>query len=425
MTTKPVFWLGRQPILDLKSSTIGYELLFRSDSANAATIDDDKMATATVINHAFGELGIASVLGEGRGFINFDADLLLSEVVELLPPERTVIEILEHTKITPEVVERCRELRELGFSFALDDIVQLGGETEQLLPLVDIVKVDVLASQAEQLTELVARARGTGRMQLLAEKVDTREQADRCRELGFDLFQGYFFAKPVVMQGKRNDPSRRVLMQLLQQIVADNDTGSLEETFKQAPDLSYKLMRLVNSVAIGARSPIQSLPHAIKILGRAQLQRWVQVLLFTSQGSAGFQSPLLNMAAARGKFMELLAAKTNDRRWSDRAFMTGILSLLDTLLEMPMNDVLAQLSLPDDVCAALLQRRGELGQYLLVIEALERADAAEVSRLLASGKPCSTADLAQLQITALCWSNRLGQIEATASSPSQPRAARA
>jgi EAL and modified HD-GYP domain-containing signal transduction protein len=425
VTTKPVFWLGRQPILDLTSSTIGYELLFRSDSANAAKIDDDKIATASVINHAFGELGIASVLGEGRGFINFDADLLLSEVVELLPPERTVIEILEHTKVTPEVIARCRELRELGFSFALDDIVQIGGDSEQLLPLVDIVKVDVLGSQAEQLKDLVARARGAGRMQLLAEKVDTREQADRCRELGFDLFQGYFFAKPVVMQGKRNDPSRRVLMQLLQQILADTDTGAIEETFKQAPDLSYKLMRLVNSVAIGARSPVQSLPHAIKILGRAQLQRWVQVLLFTSQGSTGFQSPLLNLAAARGKFMELLAIRMDDQRWADRAFMTGILSLLDTLLEMPMNDVLAQLSLPDDVCAALLHRRGPLGQYLLVIEALERADGAEVSRMLASGKPCTTAELAQLQITSLCWANRLGQVDSSASTASPARAARA
>jgi c-di-GMP-related signal transduction protein len=424
VTTRPVFWLGRQPILDLKSSTVGYELLFRSDAANAATIHDDKMATASVINHAFGELGIASVLGEGRGFINFDADLLLSDVVELLPPERTVIELLENTKITPEVVERCRELRERGFSFALDDIVQLAGY-EQLLPFVDIVKVDVLAAQAEQLAGLVKSARNAGHVQLLAEKVDTREQADRCRALGFDLFQGYFFARPVVMQGRRSDPSRRVLMQLLQQILADTDAGGLEETFKQAPDLSYKLMRLVNSVAIGARSPVQSLPHAIKILGMTQLQRWVQVLLFTGQGSTGFQSPLLNMAAARGKFMELLAANTNDRGWSDRAFMTGILSLLDTLLEMAMTDVLAQLSLPDDVVAALVQRRGPLGQYLLIIEALERADAAEVSRLLASGKPCTTAELAQLQITALCWANRLGQVEAPASGPTQARAARA
>jgi EAL and modified HD-GYP domain-containing signal transduction protein len=410
--TTPVFWLGRQPILDLKSSTIGYELLFRSDAANAARIDDDRMATASVINHAFGELGIASVLGEGRGFINFDGELLLSEVVELLPPERTVIELLEHTTITPEVVDRCRELRERGFSFALDDIVHLDGACKPLLPFVDIVKIDVLASQADQLEKLVAHARSTGGMQLLAEKVDTREQAERCRELGFDLFQGYFFARPVVMQGRRSDPSRRVLMQLLQQILSDTDNAALENTFKQSPDLSYKLMRLVNSVAIGSRSTIQSLSHAIAILGRTQLQRWVQILLFTHQGSGGFQSPLLNLAAARGKLMELLGAKTNDQRWADRAFMTGILSLLDTLLEMPMQDVLAQLRLPDDVCQALLHRRGPLGHYLLVIEALERADAAEVSVLLASGKPCSTAELAQLQVSALCWANRLGQVDA-------------
>jgi c-di-GMP-related signal transduction protein len=420
--TKPAFWLGRQPILDTMAATVGYELLFRSDPGNAAQIDDQRAATAIVINHAYSELGIAAVLGECRGFINFDGELLMSDVVELLPPERTVIELLEGLAVTQPVIERCRDLRSRGFSFALDDVVHLDEVQAPLLSIIDVVKIDVLATPADKLPELVRKARAAARVKLLAEKVDTRVQADRCRELGFDLFQGYFFARPVLIQGRRTDPSKRVLMRLLEQTLNDDtDTADIEDTFKQAPDLSYKLMRLVNSVGMGLRSPIESLSHAVKILGRRQLQRWLQVLLFANQTATDFPSPLLQMAAARGKLMELLAEKSSrDNHLHDRAFMTGILSLLDTLLEMPMTDVIGQIHLPDDVCSALVQRNGRLGRLLLIVEALERADAAEVASLLADGDPCTTEDLPMLQIAALSWSNRLGQT----SEPGAQRSAR-
>jgi EAL and modified HD-GYP domain-containing signal transduction protein len=245
-------------------------------------------------------------------------------------------------------------------------------------------------------------------VQLLAEKVDTRAQADRCRELGFDLFQGYFFARPHVMQGRRADPSKRVLMRLLEQTLDESDNAAIEQTFKQAPELSYKLMRLVNSVGTGLRSSIQSLSHALTILGRRQLQRWLQVLLFAHQSTGDFPSPLLQMAASRGKLMELLAEQgSRDPKWRDRAFMTGILSLLDALLEMPMADVIEQLRLPDDVRAALLERGGPLGHLLRIVEALEQTDDAGVAALLADGEPCTTAELPQLQIAALTWSNEI------------------
>lgn len=413
MQSAPSFWLGRQPILDRNSATVAFELLFRSGGSNSAAVTDSRMATASVISHAFGELGIASVLGERRGFINFDAELLMSDVVELLPPDRTVIEILETVEITPRITERVRALKARGFSFALDDIVQLDAVHSPLLPFVEVVKIDVLGTTPEQLEGVVRKARSAAWIHLLAEKVDSREQSRLCRDLGFDLFQGYFFAKPTVMQGRRADPSRRQLMRLLEQSLDDGDNASIEQTFKESPELSYKLMRLVNSVGVGGtRGPIQSLSHALVILGRRQLQRWLQVLLFAHQSTGEFPSPLLQMAAARGKLMELLAAQSSqDRRWQDRAFMTGILSLLDTLLEMPMADVIEQLRLPEDVRTALLTGDGKLGHLLRVVEALERTDDARVSALLAEGDPCPTSELPALQIEALSWSNALGQGE--------------
>jgi len=405
-----MFWLARQPILDLTGNTVAYELLFRSGATGGAQVTDDRTATATVINHAFNELGLAAVLGQCRGFINFDAELLMSDVVELLPPERTMIELLETIEITEAVVERCRDLRARGFSFALDDIVQLDAAHAPILPLVDVVKVDVKETPVAALAELVARVREHPcRVKLLAEKVDSVEQAEHCRQLGFELFQGYYFARPVILQGRRADPSRSVLLHLLQQSMSNVENAEIEATFKQAPELSYKLVRLVNSVGIGGRYEIRSLSHALVILGRRQLQRWLQVLLFAHNSTGDFPSPLLQMAAARGKFLELLSERTRGPQDAcDLAFMTGILSLLDTLLKMPMAEALEGISLPQAARDALLERNGRLGKMLLLAEALERSDDAQVSSLLDTHDLCSTATLPQLQIAALSWSTGLG-----------------
>lgn len=407
-----MFWLARQPILDLTGNTVAYELLFRSGATGGAQVTDDRTATATVINHAFNELGLATVLGSCRGFINFDAELLMSDVVELLPPERTVIELLETIEITEAIVERCRDLRARGFSFALDDIVQLDAVHAPILPLVDVIKVDVKETPVAALPGLVTRVREHPcRVKLLAEKVDSLEQADHCRQLGFELFQGYFFARPVILQGRRADPSRSVLLRLLQQSMSHVENAEIEATFKQAPELSYKLVRLVNSVGIGCQYEIRSLSHALVILGRRQLQRWLQVLLFAHNSTGDFPSPLLQMAAARGKFLELLSEQARKPQDAcDLAFMTGILSLLDALLKMPMAEALGDITLPQVARDALLERKGRLGKMLLLAEALERSEDAQVSSLLDAHDLCSTAILPQLQIAALSWSAGLGTV---------------
>jgi EAL and modified HD-GYP domain-containing signal transduction protein len=269
----------------------------------------------------------------------------------------------------------------------------------------DVVKIDIEAIPPPEVERLVARLRRPG-LRLLAEKVATRAQADWCRELGFDLFQGYFFARPVVLEGRRADPAKQLLVNLLQQTLTDADTRAIERSFRGSPELVYKLMRLVNSVGMGLRSPIQSLSHALVVLGRRQLQRWVQVLLFAHHSTGDFPSPLLTLAATRGKLMELLGERESfDQGFRDRAFMTGILSLLDTLLGAPMPEVVEPLALPDDIRAALLGRSGRLGDLLGIVEALEDGDEARVSALLAGDRPCPMAQLPSLQVAAMAWAN--------------------
>ncbi len=404
----PPFYLGRQPILDRDGQTVAYELLFRPDRQNGVVVTDDRAATASVIAHAFTDLGIQSVLGERDGLINFDAELLLSDIPELLPAARIVIEILETVAFTPEILVRCRELKQQGFRLALDDVSQFERLAPEVLELIDIVKIDLAAINTYRLPRLAAAARAAG-VTLLAEKVESLFLADSCRELGFDLFQGYYFARPMLLEGRRSQPDRHLLLQLLQQVANNAPMEELEDTFKRAPELTFKLMRLVNSVGMGLRNRIHSLSHALVVIGERQLHRWLQVLLYAHHEDGVYTAPLLTLAATRGRLMELIAQRCiDDPRVRDQAFMTGMVSLLDTLFDTPMEELLAQVNLGDEIRAALLARSGRLGRMLQLVEALERKDPGEPAELLGTDMQALHTELPGMQIAAMNWANELG-----------------
>lgn len=403
------FYLGRQPILDRAGHTVAYELLFRAGRDGPALVTDDRAATSAVIAHAFSDLGLEAVLGDCQGFINVDAELLLSEVPELLPASSIVLEILETVEFTPRLLERCHELKRLGFRFALDDVTDPRQLTDEVLMLIDIAKIDLGGTPTCQVPTLAAAARTAG-VQLLAEKVDSHFQADRCRELGFDLFQGFYFARPSLLQGRRTSPERQVLLQLLQKVADGSPTPEIEAIFKRAPELAFKLMRLVNSVGMGVPYRIQSMGHALAVLGERQLHRWLQVLLFANQANGAEALPLLTLAASRGRMMELIAERsTADAGVRDQAFMTGIMSLLDVLMDVPMDELLQQVNLGYSVQNALLLRTGRLGQMLRLVETLERKDTSELPQLLGSDREALRNALPALQIEAMRWANEVGR----------------
>lgn len=321
-------FLGRQPILDRRQSIVAFELLFRSGENNSADILDDLQASASVINYAFSDLGMGSALGKGKCFINVSKKLLMSGMIELLPKERVVLELLESIEPDDALMERSRQLRSQGFSLALDDFAS-GARHEALMEVVDLVKVDLIRASEQDLSELV-RYLKRWRVKLLAEKVETQEDVNRCMELGFDYFQGYYFARPHMIIGKRVDPSKMAALDLLGLILAEAETDEIEQAFKRSPSLSYNLLRLINSVAGGLPRKVSSLNQAIIALGRRQLLRWLQLLLFADQQKEGGGGPLLQLAAIRGRMLELLAqsAAPSDKEYQDRAFMSGILSLL-------------------------------------------------------------------------------------------------
>lgn len=404
MSDSDQLFLGRQPILDRNQRLYAYELLFRNGQRNAADVTDGVQATATVVANAFSELGVSDALGDCRGFINVDLEFLFNDVIELLPRQSVVLEILETVPPTEAVVARCKLLKDAGFTLALDDVIQIGPEYADLLALVEIVKVDIQPLSRVELMKLAIQLKPMKKL-LLAEKVDSREQMEQCLKLGFDLFQGYYFAKPTIIAGRKLDHSQLSLIKLLGLLLGDADTNELEEAFKPEPGLTVNLLRMTNSVGAGATMEITSLGHAITVLGRRQLQRWLQLLVFASGRQEGTANPLLVLAATRGRLMELLAEalRPNDPAFVDQAFMTGIMSLMPALVNLPIEEIVAPLSLAAPVQEALCAGNGPLGALLKLAEASETGDLALLADSLSvlPGLNLKNVNLAQTQ--ALGW----------------------
>ncbi|MEZ5614172.1 MAG: EAL domain-containing protein [Rhodocyclaceae bacterium] len=404
-------FVGRQPILDRDQRMFAYELLFRSGRQNFAQVSDDRMATATVLSHAITELGLEAALGPYLGFINLDARMLTSDVLEMLPRDKFVLEVLETVELTPQVIARCRALKDMGFTLALDDFVTLEDRHRPLLEMADIVKVELMGMSDTDLAGTVKALRRWP-VKLLAEKVDNEAQVKRCLELGFALFQGYYFAKPTIIAGKKLSHSEMTLNRLLGLILEDADTGDLEAIFKPEPGLTLNLMRLTNSAASGVRQKITSVRHAITVLGRRQLQRWLQLLVYADAGPGDqLASPLMQLAATRGRFMELLAGDLmgSDRDLIDRAFMTGIMSLMPTLLHVPINEVMQGLNVANDVREALEARRGVLGRMLQLAEKQEEGDLEACFALIVELPGLDAERVNAILAQAMAWANNLNR----------------
>ncbi len=411
-------FLGRQPILDRHQQLFAYELLFRSGGAekgNFASFIDGNQATATVIINAFTEFSLADALGPYQGFIKVDEGLLFSDLINALPPHTVVLEILDTVAQTPDMIARCEQLRQAGYILATHVRPEsLDLDNKPLLRIAEVIKVDVSRIDPQRLKQLTPSLKPL-RKTLLAEKVESNDQMQLCHDLGFDLFQGYYFARPTVIQGKRLQSSEMALLRLLGLISQDADTAEIEKVFKQEPMLTLNLLRLTNSAGSGLPTKITSLRHAITILGRRQLLRWLQLLLYSgASSSAPVVNPLLQLAATRGRLMELLVDKTpavkqGGRDLIDQAFMAGILSLMPTLIGTSMRDILAQLALAKPVYDALGERKGVLGDLLSLVESLENEDHAKAREVLQRLPYIDTNYANNCLIRALSWANSLAR----------------
>lgn len=396
-------YVARQPILDREHRIAGYELLFRP--ANGGPIGDAMRASAFVAAKSFSDPAFADLLGPYPAFINVDAEFLASELVELLPVRRTVLELLETVAFTPAVLARCRELKARGFRLAADDYAGERSAIAPVLDLLDFVKVD-LPSVGER--DPRALARELGPVTLLAEKVETAADHERFAAAGFELFQGYYYARPETFTRRGRDPAREAALEVLALVLGGASERELERALKRHPDLIIGLLRLVNSAAAGLTRPIGSLREALLYLGRDPLRLWLQLLAYVGAGAQDpGGDPLLQTAAARARAMEILARRAG--RAGERAFLVGLVSLLDAATGVPRSELFERLSLDAEIRAALETEAGPLGALLALAVALERADGAAIATARARLPALGDADLEEAARAGAAWAGSLGR----------------
>ena len=372
-------FIGRQPILDRNQKIFAYELLFRSGHTQAANVVDNVRATAAVMVNTLNNMGIKRLIGEKKGFLNVDDAILKSGIVELLPKNQTVLEILETVQLTDEIIDLCRGLKRKGYRLALDDFVY-HESWRPMLELADYVKIDVLAYDRAEIKHLKHRL-DRYRFEILAEKVETKEDFQHFLDMGFKYFQGYFFARPSVITAKSISTTHMVLIELMRLLSTEAELHAIEQLFRKNPELQIKLLQLMNSASYYTAQKITSIRQSITYFGYRKLQKWVTLLLFAGTGDDLDTNPLLERAAVRGRVAELLARRVSaNETVSDSAFIAGVLSLIDVLLSVPMDLAVTELNLSEEIKDALLGREGFLGTFISITEGLEKDTFEETGR---------------------------------------------
>lgn len=361
--------LARQPIFNRRMQVVAYELLCRNSNINQADFTSGDSASSQVLLHTFTELSLQSVVGKHKAFINFTRTLLITP-----PPfdrSQLVVEILEDTLVDQELLDGLAQLRREGYTIALDDFV-LNDSTRPLLPHADIIKLDVLALSERELQQHIDHLKPKG-YTLLAEKVETYEMLEHCKQLGFELFQGYFLARPKIIKGRKISESKQAVLQLLAALHDPNiSIIQVERLLSQDPVLSYKLLRLVNSAAFALPRTIESLRQAITLLGLDLIKNWVNLLAMANLGNKPME---LSVAAlTRARMCEVIAQVMRNHKRQDAFFTVGLLSTLDAFMDVPLEVLLSNLSLSRELTEALLQHSGHEGKVLDIVEHYERGE---------------------------------------------------
>lgn len=398
-------FLARQPIVDGKHTLIGYELLFRSSQhATSANLVDGYQAGLNVMASTLFEMGTDWLLKGKLAFINMDHRTLMSDFISLLPPDKIIIELVEAVEIDDALLERIKELKEAGFRIAIDKY-EATPAMAQLLPFADYIKLDVAMLGKDKTTELL-RGLYTQPARLVAEKVESREVFDWCQSLGFHYFQGYYFAHPEHLMARVLNPAQGIILQLMEKVRRDADLKEIEALLKNDVALTFKLLRYINSAGFGLSCEVQSIRHAVSILGMKPLYRWLTLLLATA-GTNAASPAQARTAITRGRLCELLGAHYMGKSDQENLFITGVFSMLDAMMDSPMEEILERLVLPEAISDALLTRTGMYGPTLALAEACESQDVKRMDELTSS-LMLTPDEVTKDHLDALAWIEQIG-----------------
>ena len=405
-------FIARQPIFDLQREVFAYELLFRQGTQNSCEGLNMEHASTLMVDTSF-LIGLYNLTEGRRAFINCTREFLLGEYISLFPRDQVVVEILETIEPDDAVINACRRLKHDGYLLALDDFVETPAWTP-LVKLADFIKVDFRLSSPEEQRALANRHRPHG-IRMLAEKVETPDEYNIAREMGYTLFQGYFFCRPEILKRRDIPAFKLAYLDLLQTATAPQfDMAKLASKVKHEPSITYKLLRYLNSAAFGLSCEIRSIPHALNLLGERELRKWISVVCVGVM-TGGKPDELMMIPLVRGRFCELLAPLAGLTGQENDLFMLGLLSVIDAILDVPLDIILSELPVRFEIKEALLEQPSVYRNMLDAVIAHERADWGQV-RIQAKDLGIREDRLPELYASAVEWASsvrRGDQVPAT------------
>ncbi|PCH97520.1 MAG: EAL domain-containing protein [Gammaproteobacteria bacterium] len=366
------FYAARQPILDRNKKLYAYELLFRDSINNVFPDIDGDEATSKMIEASKFNMGISEFTGTKPAFINFTLETLIQGYPEMLTNEEVVVEILETVKPGKKLLSICKDLHNKGYTIALDDY-EHQTVWKHFYPFIQIIKIDIQQTDFEEIKQVIEAIKDHPHIDLLAEKVETYEEYDQAQQLGFKFFQGFFFAKPEMVKTKSLSPSQLAMAELLYETSKPElDLASITSVFERDVSLSYKLLRYANSAIFKRGSEVSTIKQALVILGSGELKRFLG-LMFAVTANPDKPTELIKLAMTRAKFCELVVRDMKSQLDESIAFLTGLLSMIDAILDEELEVVLAKLPLANDIKDPLLTRKGTMAAIIKLVEFIEHA----------------------------------------------------
>lgn len=397
-------FVARQPIMDANNHVFAYELLYRTNEKNYFDQSvTSNVATSLLLMNSYYTFGIEKLVGEGKAFINFDKHLILSEIPLLLDKNKIVVELLEDIIPDQEFVKKVKQLKEKGYTIALDDYV-IDYPYKELIELADIIKVDFFGNTPEQL-KMIAWSMKNQKKILLAEKVETYDIFEWAKKVGFELFQGYYFAKPSMVKGKGVKDSTYQYIRIMEETNKNEpDYKNIASIIEKDVSLAYKLLKLVNSNFTSSRK-ITSIQHGLSILGIEAFRKWISLAMVQNLSDSKPQE-LMKISMMRAKFMELIGLNSTFKKYANEMMLVGILSVLDALLEKPMDEIVVDLPLSEDIKNALLMKPGLFSNVYMSVLRFEKGEFDVVDNCKSEiGVNCS--DVPKYYFEAVKWAEEL------------------
>jgi c-di-GMP phosphodiesterase len=398
LTLEKIF-IGRQPIFDQNLNIYAYELLFRgSGESYSANVVDGDSATSTVLLNAFVDMGLDKIVGSHMAFINLTRVFISNPDLIVAPPDQIVLEILEEIEPSEQILDTLKTLKLKGHTIALDDFVY-HNKYEPFIDLADIIKLDIMALDEAQIREQAAYLKRKN-IRLLGEKIETYEEFEFLKSLDFDLYQGYFFSRPTIVQGRAIAPNQLKVLELIAKI--NNPDISIEELAQLVStdiSLSHKVMKFINSPMSGLRAQVDSIQQALVLLGLVTIKNWVTILALATGSSKPRE--LTTTALVRARCCEMMAKKCSLPK-PESFFTIGLFSALDAIMDQPLEELLKELPLSDDSKAALLQHQGVYGEALNCTLAMEKGDYDRIGFC-----DLALADLSDIYLDAINWADNL------------------